>query len=371
MIICHMTSAHDSDDIRILKKQCVSLAKNKDNKVFLVAKGASYEYKNVQIAGIGVQQGGRLNRMVNVGRAVYEKALSLDADIYQFHDPELLPYAKKLKKRGKKVIFDSHENYKKQIMQKGYIPKPLRGLIKAAYSVIESQACKYLDAVLYPEDISPYEGIAKECVVIRNTPMLDELKPETPYEERQEKVCCVGTLSEDRGIRVLMRACHKAGVQLVLGGRFSPPAFEDSLRSEKAFEIVDYRGKCDRKQVNDIYNECMIGADNILRVGQYPQIRTLSTKVYEYMIMKMPYITSDFDFNREIIDKYHCGIYVAPENIDAIAEAIRFLVGNKEEGRQMGKNGRKLVEEKLNWSIDEKRLIDLYDRLYREKSEKQ
>ena len=48
-------------------------------------------------------------------------------------------------------------------MQKGYIPKPLRGVIRAAYSVIESRACRYLDAVLYPEDISPYEGIVKEC----------------------------------------------------------------------------------------------------------------------------------------------------------------------------------------------------------------
>ena len=144
--------------------------------------------------------------------------------------------------------------------------------------------------------------------------MLDELKPEISYEERKEKMCCVGTLSEDRGIRVLVRACHKAGVSLVLGGRFSPPVFEDSLRSEEAFEIVDYRGKCDRQQVNDIYNECMIGADNILRVGQYSQIRALSTKVYEYMIMKMPYFTSDFDFNKEIIDQYQCGVYMDPED---------------------------------------------------------
>ena len=371
MIICHMTSAHDSDDIRILKKQCVSLAKNKDNKVYLVAKGDSYEYKNVQIVGIGIQSGGRLNRMLNVGRTVYKKALSLDADIYQFHDPELLPYAKKLKKRGKKVIFDSHENYKKQIMLKGYISKPFRRIIRALYSSIEAQACRYLDAVLYPEDSSPYENIAKECVVIRNTPMLDELKPEVPYEEKKEKVCCVGTLSEDRGIRILVKACYKEGIELVLGGRFSPPSFEDSLRNEEAFKIVDYRGKCDRQQVNQIYNECLIGADNIQRVGQYPQIRALPTKVYEYMIMGMPYFTSDFDFNKEIIDKYKCGIYVDPGDVDAVAGAIRFLLDNKEKGKQMGKNGRKLIEEEFNWSVDEKRLFDLYDRLYKEKFEKQ
>ena len=45
MIICHMTSAHDSDDIRILKKQCVSLAKNKENEVFLVAKETAMNIK--------------------------------------------------------------------------------------------------------------------------------------------------------------------------------------------------------------------------------------------------------------------------------------------------------------------------------------
>ena len=150
-----MTSAHDSDDIRILKKQCVSLAKVDSNDVYLVAKGDSYEYKGVKIIGVEVSSSGRLGRILKVSKAVYNTAVSVDADVYEFHDPELLLYAKKLKKLGKKVIFDSHENYSEQIMQKGYIPKYIRKIVKAIYSLIENNACKYIDACLLYTSPSP------------------------------------------------------------------------------------------------------------------------------------------------------------------------------------------------------------------------
>ena len=132
----------------------------------------------------------------------------------------------------------------------------------------------------------------------------------------------------------------------------------------EAFSIVDYRGYCDREEVNRIYNQCLIGSDTILPVGQYPLINNLSTKTYEYMSMKMPYITSNFKYNKKIIDEYHTGIYVDPTNEDEIAEAILYLIKNKSEAKQMGENGRKLIENRFNWKADEQRLYDLYDRLY-------
>lgn len=364
MKICHMTSAHDSDDIRILKKQCVSLAKNENNEVFLVAKGENFEHKGVKVIGIGNPPGGRLNRIFKVGKLVYKKAAEIDADIYEFHDPELMLYAKKLKKAGKKVIFDSHENYRQQIMEKGYIPKPLRRIIRGIYSFVESRACKYIDAALFPGESNPYIGKVKNCVAIFNTPMTDELKAEVPFEEKEDSVCCVGTLSEDRGIKVLVHACYKARVKLILGGNFSPASFGEELKNEESFSIVDYRGYCTREEVNRIYNQCLIGSDTILPVGQYPLINNLSTKTYEYMAMKMPYITSNFNYNKKIIDEYYTGIYVDPTNEDEIAEAILYLIKNKNEAKQMGENGRKLIEEKLSWSNDEKRLNELYMKLY-------
>ena len=360
-----MTSAHDSDDIRILKKQCASLAKDAENDVYLVAKGNSYEYKNVKIVGIGSFSGGRVERMFKVSRAVYKKALEIDADIYELHDPELLLYVNKLKKKGKNVIFDSHEDYKKQIIEKQYIPKPVRRVVRFLYSILEDWACKSIDAALYPEENNPYMGKVKECVSIYNTPMVDELYPNVQFEEKEPSVCCVGTLSDIRGIFYLMQACYKAKTKLVLAGNFCSTEFEEKLKRDKAFSIVDYRGVCTREEVQQIYDECLIGSDTILRVGQYPFTENLSTKVYEYMLMKIPYITSDFDYNKMIIDKYNCGVCVDPANVDEIADAILFLRNNLLKAKEMGENGRKAVINDFNWETEERKLYNLYEKLYK------
>lgn len=366
MKICHMTSAHDTDDIRILKKECVSLAKNPENEVFLVGRGADFLFKSVHIIGIGNSDSGRLKRIFKTSKCVYKKALKLDADVYQFHDPELLLYAKKLKKHGKIVIFDSHENYSEQIMEKAYIPKFVRKLIQRIYLFIENNACKYIDAVLFPEEKSPYEGRIKYCVPIFNTPIMDEFVQTDKQKATDIKACCVGALTESRGIRILMKACYKANMRLVLAGAFIPSEFEESLKKDKAYSIVDYRGICTREEVNKIYNECLIGTDTILAVGQYPYTENLSTKVYEYMLMEMPYITSNFKYNKAIIDQYHCGIYVDPSDEDAIANALQYLRDNPDEAVKMGQNGRKVVEKFFNWEDDERRLFDLYELLYKE-----
>ena len=112
--VCHMTSVHPPEDVRIFHKECVSLAEA-GYEVYLVERGESCEKNGVHIIGLGDLPKNRLKRMTEGAKKVYEKALELDCDIYHFHDPELLPYGLKLKKKGKKVIFDSHENTLEQI----------------------------------------------------------------------------------------------------------------------------------------------------------------------------------------------------------------------------------------------------------------
>ena len=89
--VCHMTSAHDPEDIRIFCKECVSL-KQAGYDVYLVTRGESYEKNGVHLVGVGYPKGGRLSRMTTFAKKVYDTALKIDADIYHFHDPELLPY---------------------------------------------------------------------------------------------------------------------------------------------------------------------------------------------------------------------------------------------------------------------------------------
>ena len=73
--VCHMTSAHKPTDIRIFEKECVSLAKKEEYDVYLVAKGESYQSKNVNIVGIGKINRGRISRMLFTAKDIYIKKL--------------------------------------------------------------------------------------------------------------------------------------------------------------------------------------------------------------------------------------------------------------------------------------------------------
>ena len=86
--VAPLTSVHPRYDPRIFVKMCSSLAKNYDVSL-IVADGKGCEIKNnVSILDVGKSKKGRLFRIVQSVKRVYNKALVTDADIYHLHDPE-------------------------------------------------------------------------------------------------------------------------------------------------------------------------------------------------------------------------------------------------------------------------------------------
>ena len=174
--VCHMTSAHEEEDIRIFHKECIALTEAGYD-VYLVERGKSYEKSGVHIVGVGDLPTSRKKRMTEGAKRVYEKALQIDADIYHLHDPELLPYGLKLKKKGKKVIFDSHEHYRTQILNKEYLPKWCVKTISAVYGSYEDRVLEKIDGVIFPCPMDgkfPLKGRHKAYV--DNLPKMSELR---------------------------------------------------------------------------------------------------------------------------------------------------------------------------------------------------
>lgn len=218
--VCHVTSAHGKEDDRIFLKECVSLAKN-GYVVYLVERGETYDKDGVHIIGLGNMPDGRIKRMTCGAKKAFVNALELDADIYHLHDPELLPYALKLKRKGKIVIFDSHEDVPAQIIDKTWIPNPFRHIIAAIYKRYETYVTRQLDAVIAatPHIAEQFSGRANNILVINNYPRLDDIQfQEKPFSERGRIVCYAGGIDELRGERIMIEAMRSGENALIIAG---------------------------------------------------------------------------------------------------------------------------------------------------------
>ncbi len=365
--VCHMTSVHKTTDGRIFIKECSSLAKA-GYEVYLVGRGESREENGVLVVGVGEPTGGRLSRMTKFKKRVYKAALALDADIYHFHDPELLSCGVKLKKKGKKVIFDSHEKYTEQLKDKPYLPKFITRMIAKWYGAYEKKVLKKIDAVIFPctmGGINPFAGLCKRTPIISNAAILEELydRYDEHYPKRPNTLCYVGGLTNARGITASVEAAYRSGATLVLAGAFDSEGYENEIRSMPEFACVDFQGFLDREGIVRLLSESVVGLYLLRNIGQYLKIDTFGIKVYEYMSMGLPVIMSHSDYNDRMMEKYQFGICVDPENIEEIAKAITYLLDNPQAAKQMGENGRKAVKEEFNWGVEEKKLLKLYEDL--------
>lgn len=240
--VCHMTSAHAPEDVRIFHKECVSLAKAGYD-VYLVERGDSYEKSGVHIVGIGEVTGGRLARMTGVAKRTYEKALELDADIYHFHDPELLPYGLKLKKKGKHVIFDSHEHTAEAILEKTWLPKIVRSSVHWLYSRYQAAVCRRLDAVVSvtPNIVNYFKEINSNTVQIANFPELT--KEGSAPDFASKRMVFAGGISPQWGHHVIIKALEQLpDCRYCLCG-FSDDGYFSTLQSLPAWKQVDFLGK--------------------------------------------------------------------------------------------------------------------------------
>lgn len=368
--VCHVTSAHGAEDVRIFHKECVSLARA-GYEVYLVQRGESYEKDGVHLTGFGKPSSNRLGRMLVDARRAYRAALAADADIYHFHDPELLPYGLKLKRRGKKVVFDSHEMYTAQIRIKNYLPGWSRSLIAHLYGIYERYIFRAIDGVIFPcliDGKHPFEGQCRHVTTVNNVPRLEEMyeRCDESVPKRERSIVQIGSLTYERGITHLVKAVGKADCTLYLGGSFNPLTYQAELEALPEYAHVRYLGRLSLPQALEALQSCQIGVAVPLKVGQYCKTENLSTKVYECMSLGLPVILSNMPYSVRTVEKYRFGICVDPEDPDAIAAAIRYLLDNPEEARRMGENGRRAVEEEFNWGVEEKKLLALYEEILNE-----
>ncbi|NLA24144.1 MAG: glycosyltransferase family 4 protein [Bacteroidales bacterium] len=364
MKICHITTVHPRYDVRIFYKECISLAKNFSEVHLIVADGKGDEEKEqIKIYDIGKAKT-RKERFLKSSKKAIAKAIEINADVYHIHDPELLRIALKLKKTGPKVIYDSHEDVPRQVLNKPYIPKFLRKSISKITEKYENKIAKRLDAIVAatPYIRDRFLKINKNTIDVNNYPKIEDIEFNSNWENREFAIGYIGGIFKTRGIFETLDAIEGTEIKLHLAGKFSPASLEAECKAHNAWQQVEYYGFLDRNAINDFLGKVRFGMVILEATPSY--IYSLPVKMFEYMAAGLPVVASDFELWREIIETENCGICVDQTKPKLIREKLLDLINNTTKLEQMGKNGRKAVEEKYNWEIEEEKLVSLYKLLH-------
>lgn len=360
--ICHLSSVHQRYDIRIFHKECNSLAKNGYKVFLIVADGkGNEEKKDISIIDVGGKNS-RLKRIMLSTNKIYKKALEINADIYHFHDPELLPYGYLLKLNGKKVVYDSHEDLPRQLLSKPYLNPILKKMLSYIIEITEDFFSKSFNGIVTatPFIAKRFIKLNRNTVNINNYPLLDEIilkkNIKNTFVDRN-KICYTGGITYIRGIYPLSNAIKKSNHFLHIAGNFENESLKKSILEDT--DQIIYYGNLDREKLNALWSDCLIGIVNFFPEPNH--INAQPNKIFEYMANGLAIIGSNFPLWQEIIVNNSCGICVDPKSSDEILDAINYLVNNPKIAEKMGKNGRDLVLNKINWEIEEKKLIEFYN----------
>jgi glycosyltransferase involved in cell wall biosynthesis len=375
MRVVQITSVHPWHDTRVFLKMCCSVAAA-GHEVHLVVPredGPRTEVKNGVTLHFVPLPAGRLSRMTTTVARVLGVARELDGDVYQFHDPEILPRAVRFQDQaGKPVVFDSHEDYRLQILYKHYIPKWLRPVVGKGIGMVEDRVVGALAGVIAATpSIAERFSWHPHCVLVQNFPMQSEFEmtDEDIANRDSRRFGFVGVLCEIRGAKKMTQAIDAAGPDLTLelGGLWCPPNLREECRNLPGWCQVIEHGFMDRTQMREMFQR--VGAGLILMHPTQSYLTAYPVKMFEYMAAGLPIIASDFPMWRPIVGQSNSGILVDPLDHKAIGRAMRMLADEPQLGMEMGTNGRTAVKEAFNWELELVKLLHFYDGLVPNRTE--
>ncbi len=371
-----LSSVHFAFDARIFQKEARSLAQA-GFEVTIIAREDPTSQKADKVRVLPLPKPkNRLRRMLGTLQ-VGLLALRQRADLYAFHDPELIPVGILLKLFTRsRVVYDIHEIVPQQILTKEWLPRPLRVIALKFYQLVENLALPLLDGLVLvvPGQLKYYPQYRTQTVM--NFPLLNYASLQNGQEKaptERPTLIYAGSVRKIRGLYEMLELVRRLkesypDILLRLVGPIVPTGEEDKVRHLiSAHEMdgnVELLGRVSHPEVHRQIARADLGLALIHPDPTYYD--ALFTKAFEYMMMSKPVIVSDIPLWREIIRENRCGLAVAPLNPEAVEAAVVQLLEDKELRREMGVRGREAVRSKYNWDVEGEKLVQCFQGLIRD-----
>ena len=370
MKVVILAPVHRYDDIRVFRKEAVTLAAA-GNEVVLYARtpdGQPLVRDGVTVRPVRYK--GRLGRFLRLP-VVGHRAWREGGDVFHLHNPDTIPLALALKARRQRVIYDTHEDFRTEILLRTWLPGVLRLPAAAAVAAAESVVSRVVDAVIVTQEqlVDRLPG----AVVIGNPPIVDRAAAEQAATVREHRhraevvLGYVGGISRDRGLDRMLALVgalvEKLPARLLLIG---PAVNDDALERARAtpeWQYVDYRGELPQEAALAALDDADVGLILFEDTASHRHIDP--NKIYEYLMRALPFVATDFPSWRERFGGDRVGVFVpADEEAPGIAERVASFVSDRASLLRAGRAGADFVWRNYSWQEDGAPvLLALYERV--------
>lgn len=364
--ILHLATAHAAGDPRIFHKECRTLAAAGFRVGFVVPHAHDDEVDGVSIHAVPLPRSGK-ERLFSTTRAVIRRAL-VEAEgpetVFHIHDAELLPLA--LAFRGRRVVYDAHEDTPRQTQHMAWIPRPLRQPVGWTYATLEALGGRLFAGIIVAVPSIARRYPEAKTVLVRNFPVLDAgSDPGPPLADRDAVLAYVGAITRARGAEEMVRAVgalpDALDARLLLGGTPFPAELVDELAVLPGSDRTTFLGYLDRDEVGDLLRQSRVGLVVLHPTPQYQE--AYPTKLFEYMAAGVPAVVSDFPLWRRMVEDAGCGLLVDPLDVTAVAAACERLLTDDALAQRMGAAGRQAAYDRYAWAPEGQRLVAFYHAL--------
>jgi glycosyltransferase involved in cell wall biosynthesis len=362
-----LAPVHHYDDVRVFKKEALSLANNG----YAVTLISRIEKKAI-IDGINVippsgSSNTRFLRFLSLPLVAIQ-VLKTNSDIYHLHNPDTIFISWILKLFRKKVIYDTHEDFSKRILIRHWIPRYLRMPLACLIGQSEKLTSKIVDQVVVTQP-AVAKRLGDKCEIIENPPRINQAMMRYVYEQAKKieitpkvfRLIYIGGISEARGLLDMVRALNLVNQHFLCRLWLIGPAVELDLKQAMnipGWEYVDYFPRMKQEIAFAYIVNSDLGLIYIQDVGDHSI--TDPNKIYEYMVFKKPFIASNFRKWKIKLGKLHAGLFVSPGSADLLAKAIINLHDSEANVRHtMGCNGYDYVVDN-SWEKEEVKLLQIY-----------
>jgi glycosyltransferase involved in cell wall biosynthesis len=364
MDVCVITTIHPPYEARIYAR-CVEAYLRHDLRVCLIS---TWPVPPTEIRGLEwihiPRARKRWERPLNAFR-FFLKALRVPTKAYHFHELDFVVYGALLRLlTRRKVIFDCHEAYKKDIIyNKQYIPISLRRILGIVVDSVEMTCSRIIGNVIVPVPAleKPFVQKGIRVTTVHNYTRWT-IQKDCPHENG---IVYSGSMTLTYGSRVILeiaRSLKRRGLKmpLYLTERNASAAMKNEVRKAVENENLNIVVLPFLK-APDIGMLMRLGHIGLSVMKDSPEKRvSIAAKLFEYMAFGLPIIGESFGYTLKIIRESGCGLLADPEDPETYVDAIERLNSSPREWEQRRQNGFLALENTYSWEKEESRLLSFY-----------